>query len=419
MSQEQKEFVEGFEHRLKQMYREHGQKPPIHLQTPLQLLSPSTWLAGGLTAQTPAGEKLSDLARLLQKEFQKNPVNMSVGVSETSSTQVAPETINTGVSVSASDISKFNMSMMPGMNLANNPFLANNFLSGLLSPAGTSSSDEANVLIPLMVSGAGANATSVPGINVSLASLASGSFLLAAHAASTARFQQHLAADGSINLAPITTTTQQVVQDPRPSISDTAVRTRGDSAVLGQATPPLDPVPLAQSQTSGIANGPMLVSSVEAAPRKPKVVIPVATHPVTGYPATSFMSGSGHVGFVGQRPSSAAGSVGGASLAQGVRPDRQAASSVDMKRVLQSQVLDPDSQEILKIERKRARNRAAATRCRTRKLEKIKMLEEEVALLNREIQEVKEKYRMVAQERAGLQKRLNEHKLAGCAVDHP
>lgn len=85
-------------------------------------------------------------------------------------------------------------------------------------------------------------------------------------------------------------------------------------------------------------------------------------------------------------------------------------SAIDIKPI------DMGEQEVVKLERKRARNRLAATRCRNRKLERISRLEERVA-------ELKSQNSLLLQNAAGLQdevRRLKsgiiEHTRRGCQV---
>ena len=77
---------------------------------------------------------------------------------------------------------------------------------------------------------------------------------------------------------------------------------------------------------------------------------------------------------------------------------------------------DCEEVERFRLERKRERNRIAATKCRQRKLEKIAQLDSEVSQLKEEnltLKQVREKLREEAQE---LRRRLRLHVDGGCVV---
>ena len=77
---------------------------------------------------------------------------------------------------------------------------------------------------------------------------------------------------------------------------------------------------------------------------------------------------------------------------------------------------DCEEVERFRLERKRERNRIAATKCRQRKLEKIAQLDSEVSQLKEEnltLKQVREKLREEAEE---LRRRLRLHVDGGCVV---
>jgi len=78
---------------------------------------------------------------------------------------------------------------------------------------------------------------------------------------------------------------------------------------------------------------------------------------------------------------------------------------------------DMDQQDRMKLERKRARNRTAATKCRQRKMEKITTLEEQVAAEKEEGAELKNTADTLRKEIAQLQQALQTHRSRGCDVD--
>lgn len=76
--------------------------------------------------------------------------------------------------------------------------------------------------------------------------------------------------------------------------------------------------------------------------------------------------------------------------------------------------MDPRSQERMKLERKRARNRVAATKCRRRKIEKITNLDDKVKELVKQNDEIEDKINICKQDVARLRQLVKEHQLRGC-----
>jgi len=78
--------------------------------------------------------------------------------------------------------------------------------------------------------------------------------------------------------------------------------------------------------------------------------------------------------------------------------------------------IDMDEQETAKLERKRARNRQAATRCRNRKLERIARLEERVAELKGQNSTLQQSAAALRDEVSRLKHAIIEHTRRGCQV---
>lgn len=81
-----------------------------------------------------------------------------------------------------------------------------------------------------------------------------------------------------------------------------------------------------------------------------------------------------------------------------------------------SHPIDMESQEKIKLERKRQRNRVAASRCRKRKLEKIAKLEDKVKLLkgeNEKLSDVLERLKMNVED---LKSKIMVHVGSGCQI---
>ena len=81
--------------------------------------------------------------------------------------------------------------------------------------------------------------------------------------------------------------------------------------------------------------------------------------------------------------------------------------------------IDMEDQDRIKLERKRLRNRLAASKCRKRKIEKINKLEEKVKQVrseNNELQLTIQKYR---EQLITIKKELTQHAEHGCSIPLP
>lgn len=81
--------------------------------------------------------------------------------------------------------------------------------------------------------------------------------------------------------------------------------------------------------------------------------------------------------------------------------------------------IDMLAQEKIKLERKRQRNRVAASKCRRRKLERIAKLEDKVKLLKNENQELGTVVTKLKDHICGLKQQLMEHVNSGCQILTP
>ncbi|CAG9563734.1 unnamed protein product [Danaus chrysippus] len=79
--------------------------------------------------------------------------------------------------------------------------------------------------------------------------------------------------------------------------------------------------------------------------------------------------------------------------------------------------IDMDTQERIKLERKRQRNRVAASKCRRRKLERISKLEEKVKLLKGENVELAQMVVKLKDHVSRLKQQVLEHANSGCHID--
>jgi len=78
--------------------------------------------------------------------------------------------------------------------------------------------------------------------------------------------------------------------------------------------------------------------------------------------------------------------------------------------------IDMESQELKKLERKRARNRIAARKCRTRKLERISRLEDRVADLKSQNSDLTHTASSLREQVYKLKQQIMEHVNSGCHV---
>jgi transcription factor AP-1 len=75
-----------------------------------------------------------------------------------------------------------------------------------------------------------------------------------------------------------------------------------------------------------------------------------------------------------------------------------------------------ESQEVIKLERKRLRNRLAATKCRKRKLERISNLDEKVSDLKAENGELMGIVKRLKESVCNLKQEVMEHVQHGCQM---
>lgn len=78
--------------------------------------------------------------------------------------------------------------------------------------------------------------------------------------------------------------------------------------------------------------------------------------------------------------------------------------------------IDLENQELLKLERKRQRNRVAASKCRKRKLERISKLEDKVKHLKGENAELGNMVLCLKEHVAKLKQQVMDHYSAGCTI---
>merc|ERR1712050_412810 len=79
--------------------------------------------------------------------------------------------------------------------------------------------------------------------------------------------------------------------------------------------------------------------------------------------------------------------------------------------------INMESQEVIKLERKRLRNRLAASKCRKRKLEKISNLDEKVSDLKEENGELMAIVKRLKDSICNLKQEVMEHVQHGCQIN--
>lgn len=80
--------------------------------------------------------------------------------------------------------------------------------------------------------------------------------------------------------------------------------------------------------------------------------------------------------------------------------------------------VDMDANELLKVERKRARNRVAASKCRMRKLERIAVLDQQANQLRNENENLAKLTEKLRAQVYGLKQELRWHLNNGCRIAH-
>lgn len=109
----------------------------------------------------------------------------------------------------------------------------------------------------------------------------------------------------------------------------------------------------------------------------------------------------------------------GGALSQGlgliqVKDEPQTVPSVSSSPPMSP--IDMESQERIKLERKRQRNRVAASKCRRRKLERISRLEDKVKLLKGENSDLSQVVNRLREHVSRLKEQVIDHMHSGCQI---
>ena len=114
----------------------------------------------------------------------------------------------------------------------------------------------------------------------------------------------------------------------------------------------------------------------------------------------------------------AAPSSQGALQSQGFTSDPQS-SAISQEMLRQIVPADMKTMEFMKVERKKARNRIAASKCRLRRLQRESDLQEKVRRLKDHNQELNNELNSLREKVHNLKRVLMKHMRTGCSVDLP
>jgi Mg2+ and Co2+ transporter CorA len=114
----------------------------------------------------------------------------------------------------------------------------------------------------------------------------------------------------------------------------------------------------------------------------------------------------------------AAPSGQGALQSQGFTSDPQS-STMSQEMLRQIVPADMKTMEFMKVERKKARNRIAASKCRLRRLQRESDLQEKVRRLKDHNQELNNELNSLREKVHNLKRVLMKHMRTGCSVDLP
>lgn len=219
------------------------------------------------------------------------------------------------------------------------------------------------------------------------------------------------------------------LQDLKASTSDESVPTY--STLMPMSTAPVSTFSVSSAASTLASMSAM--NAVSASQRKYQFVpssLAVPTKPPTSTttPLTMPAFGMNLNVDVKDEPS-------GSSLTDHTVPSSSQVSPVPSSRVTDSPALSPSSlsmdnnndnlpidmedQEKIKVERKRARNRIAARKCRTRKLERISRLEDKVNDLKSKNHELAQHASSLNEQVIQLKQQIMDHMKTGCQIMMP
>ena len=189
-------------------------------------------------------------------------------------------------------------------------------------------------------------------------------------------------------------------------------------APLAAPAAPLPAVSYSYAQHAGLTSSGVITHSSSLAkppPPPPSLALPnsasprLKLSPAPAPPAKQFLRKELHIK---EEPSGGAAVAAAAAAAAANHSDGDIRVSVDPL----SGPIDMECQERFKLDRKRARNRVAAQKCRTRKIERIHMLQQQSDALKCENQGHQKTFTSLQRDIASLKNQIMLHNKGGCKV---
>ncbi len=191
---------------------------------------------------------------------------------------------------------------------------------------------------------------------------------------------------------------QEAMSQAQAQVSEVIPQqTMNTTTTLTTLQPVVTTVPQVQQQIQQpVQNNVAITSAPAPAYTLPQTSMPVVTNPPQTIDMSSIPISSmpAHLGHVKEEP--------------------QTVPCMEMTPPISP--IDMDTQERIKIDRKRERNRVAARKCRTRKLERIARLEDRVRQLKGENSDLSTTATSLRDQVAKLKQQIMQHVNSGCQV---
>lgn len=175
---------------------------------------------------------------------------------------------------------------------------------------------------------------------------------------------------------------------------------------------------LAQSQVaSAVPNGNVIVPNTSTTTLTTLQPVSTQQQPAQVPSTNAFTTASSGLPAMSQTQTIDTSSLPGYSMSNQLSQIKEEPQTVPcMSMTPPISPIDMDTQERIKLDRKRERNRQAARKCRTRKLERIARLEDRVAQLKGENNDLSNTATSLRDQVARLKKQIMEHVNSGCQV---
>ncbi len=166
--------------------------------------------------------------------------------------------------------------------------------------------------------------------------------------------------------------------------------------------------------TTAVTANATAISTIERATAAHRNSLAIAASAIADQPPLPVDNDSAAVS---PRPSSgASGSLDSNELPEGVTVKQESLLDEDSRDGSTLNPIDMETQEKIKLERKRQRNRVAASKCRKRKLERISQLDEKVQQLKGENGELAGVVKKLKEAVCNLKQEVMEHVNNGCTI---